>query len=367
MVLSYFYPFRGGAENQALLLSDKLRHKGVDVMVLTRSFDHLPVFETIRSIPVFRAIKTVNMRTLFGARYFFSCIFFMIAKRKHYDIFHCHILQGFHSAAAVIVGRLFKKKSIIKVASTGVTSDFKQLRQVLAGKYILRLLRKTDRLIATSGQSAAEARQEGFSDEQIRIIPNGVDTLRFKPLDQYVYSRSRIVCVSRLIKGKGIDVLIDAFARLYHENICRRLEVVGSGPEQARLVEKAAGFECAADIVFHGETAHVEDFFDNSCIFVQPSLSEGMSNVILEAMACGLPVVATRTGAAADIIQDSLNGMLVDAGSVEQICDAVTKIGSDEAYAQSLGSNARKTVEDSFSIESTVRRYRELYRELAES
>jgi glycosyltransferase involved in cell wall biosynthesis len=291
----------------------------------------------------------------------------MIAKRKQYDILHCHILQGFHSAAAIIVGRLFKKKVVIKIANTGVSSDFVHLKRVLGSHYILRLLKKVDRLVATSKQSAVEARREGFLDQQIVMIPNGVDTGRFKFLDEYASSRSRIVCVGRLVKVKGIDILIEAFGQLKREGLCRRLDIVGGGPERTVLSEKAVNLGCDEDIRFHGEVGNVEDFFDNTCVFVQPSLAEGMSNVLLEAMACGLPVIATRTGAATDIIQDGVNGLLVDADSAGQIRDAVQKIMSDEAFAQALGNNARKTVENTCSIDSVARKYIELYRELVAS
>lgn len=253
------------------------------------------------------------------------------------------------------------------MASTGVSSDFNHLRRVLGGNPILRFLKKTDILVATSTQAAIEARREGFLDGQIAVIPNGVDVRRFKSSDRYAHARSRIVCVGRLISGKGVDILIDAFVRLQREGICRQLDVVGSGPEYDTLSEKAAKLGCAGEVVFHGEVADVERFFDTPCVFVQPSLSEGMSNVILEAMSCGLPVIATRTGAATDIIQDSVNGLLVDTGSAEQICDAVRKIVSDETFARLLGSNARKTIEDTCSIDSVARKYMELYRELIAS
>lgn len=367
MVLSYFYPFRGGAENQALLLSEHLMQKGLDVSVLTRSFAGIPAFEHIRTVSVYRAIHTVNAPTLFSLWYFFSCIFFMIVKRNRYDILHCHIVQGFHSAAAVIVGRVFKKKVMIKIASTGVTSDFNHLRRVLGGNYILRFLKKTDTLIATSTQAAIEARREGFLDGQIAIIPNGVDIRRFKPSNRYAHARSRIVCVGRLISGKGVDILIDAFAQLQREGICRQLDVIGSGPECDALSEKAAKLGCVGEVVFHGEVSKVEDCLDNTCVFVQPSRSEGMSNVILEAMSCGLPVIATRTGAASDIIQDSVNGLLVDVGSVEHIRDAVKKIVFDEAFARALGSNARKTIEKKYCIAHVAKQYIELYQKLLES
>jgi glycosyltransferase involved in cell wall biosynthesis len=367
MVLSYFHPFRGGAENQALLLSETLRQRGLEVAVLTRAFNQFPDFETIGSVPVYRQIQTVNARTLFGLWYFISCIFFMIVQRKHYDILHCHIVQGFHSIAAVIVGRLFKKKVVIKIANTGVSSDFIHARRVLAGGYILRFLRKTDRLIATSRQSAIEAHRQGFSDAQITMIPNGVDTRRFKPSGRSEHSRSRIICVGRLVKVKGIDVLIDAFSQLKREGTCGHLDIVGAGPEHDTLLKKAVDMGCAEEVIFHGEVADVESFFDTSCVFVQPSLAEGMSNVLLEAMACGLPVVATRAGAATDIIQDSVNGLLVDTGSAGGIRDAVRKIVCDEEFAQALGSNARKTVADTCSIDIIARQYMELYRELIAS
>ncbi len=367
MVLSYFHPFRGGAENQALLLSENLRHKGLDVSVLTRSFNNLPAGEVLRTVPVYRAIKTVNVRTLFGVCYFFSSLFFMIAKRKQYDILHCHIVQGFHSAAAVIAGRLLKKKVVLKIANTGVSSDFIHLKQVLGGRFILRLLKKADRLIATSQQSAIEARREGFLDQQITMIPNGVDTRRFKSAAGNASSRTRIVCVGRLVKVKGMDILIEAFGQLKREGLCRRLDIVGGGPERTTLSEKAVNLGCDEGIRFHGEVGNVEDFFDTTCIFVQPSLAEGMSNVLLEAMACGLPVIATRTGAAMDIIEDGVNGLLVDTDSAGQIRDAVQKIMSDEAFAQALGNNARKTVENTCSIDSVARKYIELYRELVTS
>jgi len=367
MVLSYFHPFRGGAENQALLLSENLRQKDLDVSVLTRAFENLPPFETIRTIPVSRCIKTVNVRTLFGFFYFFSCIFFMIAKRKQYDILHCHIVQGFHSAAAVIAGRLLKKKVVLKIANTGISSDFIHLKRVLGGRFILRLLKKTDMLIATSRQSAIEARREGFSGRQITMIPNGVDSERFKPSGEYASSRFRIVCVGRLVRVKGFDILIEAFGQLKREGLCTRLDIVGGGPEHMALLEKAATLDCAEDVIFHGEVGNVDDFFDTACIFVQPSLAEGMSNVLLEAMACGLPVIATRTGAAMDIVEHGVNGLLVDTDSAGQICDAVQEIISDEAFAQVLGNNARKTVENTCSIDSVARKYIELYRELVTS
>lgn len=367
MVLSYFHPFRGGAENQALLLSETMRRKGLDVSVLTRACKHLPDFEIVRTVPVRRAIKTVQARTLFGLWYFCSCLAYMIVKSRQYDVLHCHILQGFHSAAAVIAGRMLQKKVVIKIANTGASSDFLHAKGLRGGMHILRLLKKADVLVATSRQSAREACAEGFSDAQIAIIPNGVDTVRFRPSGIQVQTRTRIVCAGRLVKIKGLTVLLEAFHQLKLDGICRRLDIVGAGPEHDCLVQQAAELGCADDVIFHGEVGTVEDFFDNTCVFVQPSLAEGMSNVLLEAMACGLPVVATRTGAATDIIDDGVNGFLVDTASAAQIGAAVKKIIADEGLARRLGAMARLTIEDKYSIEAVAGRYVDLYRSLLAS
>ncbi len=365
MALSYFHPFCGGAENQALLLAEALQERGVDVSVLTRSFKGLPVLERIRGVPVHRRIRTVEAPLLFSLWYAVSCIAFMALNRKRYDIIHCHILQGFHSPAAVIAGLLFKKMTVIKITSSGPTSDFSSLSKVFLGAFILKVLRRADRLAVTSAASAREALEQGFSREQVVCIPNGVDTRRFAPRNGPAQARTRIICVGRLISGKGHTVLLDAFAQLYRESGSLRLEIVGDGPEKRNLERKAEQLGLGRAVVFHGETASVETFFDNTAVAVQPSLSEGMSNVILEAMAAGLPVIATRTGAAPDVIRNGVNGILVDPGSADQISDAVKQIISDEALARRLGAGARRTVEERYAISSIAEKYMDLYRGLA--
>lgn len=367
MALSYFHPYRGGAENQALLLAGALRKRGLDVCVMTRSFRHLPSFERIHGVPVHRCIKTISAGKLFSLLYAASSFLFMLRHRRRYDVIHCHILQGFHSPAAVIAGFLLKKKTVIKLTSSGPTSDFVSLAGVCLGGTILKLLRRTDRLVATSAVSAREARQHGFSPGQIVLIPNGVDTRRFRPREQYADARDRIVCAGRLIAGKGIDTLIEAFAQLRSDLPGLRLDIVGDGPQRGSLVEKAAEAGCRDAVSFHGEVQDVERFFDNRCVFVQPSLSEGMSNVILEAMACGLPVVATRAGASPDIVRDGANGVLVDAGSIVQIRGALHRVISDEDFARRLGTKARKTIEENYAIDIVAERYSELYHDLLKS
>ncbi len=367
MVISYFHPYRAGAENQALLLSENLMKRDVEVLVLTRYFNDRLKFEYVNNIPVHRFIKTVEMGKLFGIAYFFYCLLFMFLKRKSYDIIHCHILHGFHSAAAVIIKMILKKKVVIKITSSGFTSDFITLKKVLFGSFILRFLKYADKIVALCSKSAEEAKKEGFSDNQIICIPNGVDTERFKPSGSYTEKRDRIVCVGRLIEIKGVDILMDAFRLLRDEGIRLKLEIFGDGQEKIRLKDKAMSLGISEDVIFHGLVQDIENYLNNTCLFVQSSLSEGMSNVILEAMAAGLPVVATHTGGAPDMIQSGSNGLLVEPGSYGQIRDAVKKVISDEPFAQKLGKQARKTIEEKYSIDIVTNQYIDLYNKIINS
>jgi len=364
MIIAKFHPVIGGTENQALLLCKSLIKRGVDVSVLTRQVNGLPDYADVQGVPVARAIRVVDRGKLFGVTYFLSCLYFLFVHRRKFDLVHCHILHGFHSMASVLLRKIFRKKVIIKVASTGVLSDLVMLRQSLFGAYMLRFLRGADRLVALCSQAVAEARAHGFPEDRIVSIPNGVDASRFKPLLSREHSRKKIVYAGSLTATKGVDVLIDAFAGLHQEHALLRLDIFGDGPLRERLQEKAAQLGLSEEIRFYGAVSGIERHLDSSCIFVQPSMVEGMSNVILEAMAAGLPVVATRVGAAPDMIKDGVNGLLVDAGKPDQIRDAVVRIVSDDDFAQQIGRAARRVIESHYAIEEVADQYRTLYNDI---
>jgi glycosyltransferase involved in cell wall biosynthesis len=261
---------------------------------------------------------------------------------------------------------LFGKKVIIKVASSGVLSDFTMLKNSLLGVRMLSFLHHADRIIALCRQSVAEAHENGFQCKKIVVIPNGVNAGRFKPVHSKAGARKRIVYAGSLAPTKGVDVLIDAFFLLKRQQTDLVLDIFGSGPLRDSLRDKAVSLGLAGDVIFHGSVPDIERRLNSACIFVQPSLVEGMSNVILEAMAAGLPVVATTTGAAPEIIQDGVNGLLVNPGSLDQLYAAVGRLLSDETLAVRISRNARASIEAFYSIETVAGTYAELYQQLLE-
>lgn len=360
IVISYFHPHRGGAEQQAVLLAAELQRRGLAVDVLTRHFPGLPRRETVMGVPVHRAIATMPWCKLFGISYFFSCLLFFMKHRRTYDIIQCYILQGYHCPAAMVMKHLFGKKVIMRVSATGPLSDFRLVRQGLGGDFFLRFVSAADNVIVLCSQSQQEALAAGFSPEQIVRIPNCVDTAVFAPPPKPAVS-GNILFAGRLDKMKGVDVLLASIAELRARGVTCCCTIVGDGPSKKELEQRAAALALNGQVVFTGPRPDIVSYLHQASAFVLPSHSEGMPNVILEAMACGLPIVATAVGGIPDIIQNGRNGLLIPPGDAAALAAALAALLNDADLAARLGSQARSDAECRYSITSVVDRYLMLY------
>lgn len=363
MVISQFYPRLGGAEQQALNLARALRADGLAVSVLTRRIDNLPNYETIQDIPVYRHIRAYPGTRHFSIAYLLSALWFFVRRRNDYDIIHCHIAQGFHSPAALLCRALLGAKVVIKVAATGPLSDFKTLASVRFGSAILRQLRHADRIVCPCSQAASEARAAGIARDRIALIPNGVDTGYFVPAGG-TGRRADVIFVGRLDHMKGVHVLLQAVQILKGRGVRQRFHIIGDGPDRPALEAMAQQLNIKESALFAGESPDVLAYLQRSAVFVLPSLSEGLSNVILEAMACGLPVVATRVGGNVELIEDHISGLLVGPAQPRELADALEQVLTNRALALRLGAAARTRALDKFSIISVAARYQELYEAL---
>lgn len=248
------------------------------------------------------------------------------------------------------------------MSSSGETSDIKLLKRSLMGKFFYPLIKRVDAVVSVCKQSTRELINGGFSEERIAEIPNGVD------LDRFVQRPPRqglkgpiITFVGRLDRYKGVDFLLEAFKRVITQNSNSRLLIVGTGPDETLLKDKTVRLHLEENIQFLGKREDVFSLLLDSDIFVLPTLSEGMSNVLLEAMACGLPVVTTSVGGNCDLISNGHNGLLVPPGDSDALGEALIEILHDAALAGRLGDEARKTVQENYSLEFITDRYLALY------
>jgi glycosyltransferase involved in cell wall biosynthesis len=160
---------------------------------------------------------------------------------------------------------------------------------------------------------------------------------------------------------KGVDVLLKAIAELNALGLKTTCTVVGDGPLKEQLQETAQTLGVAGQTVFAGVCADPADYLKKASFFVLPSRSEGMPNVLLEAMACGLPIIATSVGGIPDIIRDGCNGLVIAPDDVPALRLALTSLMTDHDLVRRLGKQARKDAEEHFSIDKVADAYLSLY------
>ncbi len=174
-----------------------------------------------------------------------------------------------------------------------------------------------------------------------------------------------ILSIGRLSKEKAHIDLIDAFASLRESNpeLQARLIIVGDGPERERLIAAANASTCAERIIFVGQVSDVESFYAVADVFVLPSHSEGSPNVLLEAMAANVPVVATAVGGVPEIVENETSALLISANDPKQMAAAIKRVLGDEELAKRLTKNAAARITKNHSPEQHAKSLITVYRD----
>ncbi|HLK10071.1 MAG TPA: glycosyltransferase [Candidatus Binatia bacterium] len=231
--------------------------------------------------------------------------------------------------------------------------------------------RRVDTIVANAAALREESEAQGVR-ARWEIIPSGVDAARFRATAAAGEAKAAlgldprrpvVGTVGRLEPRKGHDQLLAAAELLAAERDGRAPQVllVGDGPLRARLEGQAAG--SAARVTFTGALADVRPALAAMDVFVLPSLAEGMSNALLEAMAAGRPVVATAVGGTREVCEEGRTGVLVPPGDVPAMARAIGRLLAEPARAATLGSAGRRLVEARFDARAMVARLECFYEE----
>lgn len=214
-------------------------------------------------------------------------------------------------------------------------------------------------VVTTSEMSSSVIDRFPDCKEKITIIPNYVDTRLFKPNVKSSTGKERLCFVGRLAPEKNLSALLDAI-----DGIDVDLDIIGEGPLLKQLQEQAGNRK---NIRFHGRVAHrkLPAFFQQSTAFVFPSLYEGHPKTPIEAMACGLPVIATDVSGTREIIQHNETGWLCNTDA-ESLRNGIKAVLSDPALQVRLGSTARRFVVEKYSLDHIVELELNLYQSLFE-
>ena len=236
------------------------------------------------------------------------------------------------------------------------------------------LKRHVDRVILLN-EAMRQLYQEacGYSDEQIYVLPNAVDVERFSPRPREVRLAAQwnlgpdhfvIGSVGGLNRNKGHRFLIEAFSRLLPHLPQARLLLVGEGRHRRRLEDLAHRLALGDKVVFAGHQRDTPRWLSLFDVFVQPSVIESDPLAVHEAMAMGLPIVATNRGGLPELLAEGEAGVLVPPGQPGALAEAILELAADPPRARALGEQARRRAVERYDLRDYERRLWELYQSL---
>jgi L-malate glycosyltransferase len=316
-----------------------------------------------RGIPILDySVSTLKDLRVVGSQY-----------RLARDIRRCgiqivHTYNLYSNLFAIPAAKFAGARVVASIRDMGVyLSPSKQRLQ----RYICRL---ADRIVVNARAIKDWLADDGYDARRIIVIPNGIDVARFEQSGMTGSVRRElgiptnallIGVVGRVTQFKGVEDFLRAAAIIAPQFPTAHFLVVGGGigrtatlnrddEYRQELMHLAAQLGLQNRVVFAGFRTDVERMFSALTVSVQPSLSEGLSNVVLESMAAGLPVVATRVGGTPEVVQDGVNGLLVPPADSVALAEAIRRLLADSALAQRLGDAARRSVAERFSVRRLV-------------
>lgn len=351
MVISTPFPPEEGIGYYVYNLSKKMIEKGHKVTVITKgklkiekiNFDGICVFK-VPFIPLYPFHISI-----YG--YFINKMLKKI--ENNFDIIHIHTpLSPVIKTSLPIVSTVHT--SVIEDARHIEIVDIKSLlvkkifTKLVSKPLLFNLINRSCAVTTVSNSVASELKiYFGFSNAI--VVGNGVDEKIFKPINNK-NKRKYILYVGRLSYRKGLFDLLKC-AKIICERYNINFFLIGKGELKRKLKDKINKEGLQSKVLFLGYVSRKElvHLYQNATVFVIPSHYEGLPTVILEAMACGLPVVATEIGANKDVINNCKNGLLIPTKSPEKMAEAISTLIEDEELRIKLGKNARKTIQEKFT------------------
>ena len=243
----------------------------------------------------------------------------------------------------------------------------------LLGEKILKRL--TDAFVCVSQSEFENAMELGIAERmRAHVINNGVDTAVFCPhdIDRKSYRSAWgledktfvIGCVARFDVDKGHEYLIPAFRLFHNSHPAAKLILVGDGPEKEKMEKLVAESGLAEQVVFTGLRQDVPDLLQMFNLFVSASLKEGMPYTLIEAMASGVPVVATNVIGNKDVVTDGKTGLLVEPRSSEALREGMERLYQHRELMQAIRENGPEEVKRNYSVDTSERELFRLYDQL---
>lgn len=316
-------------------------------------------------------LKTLWFRRRAGIDLSLALKVAQLVRSEKCELIHAHQYSPF---AYALLARMYGRKVPILFSEHGrFANDCRRMRRIAANRW---LLSAQDRVTAVSeGVREALIRCEGIARHRITVISNGVNVSYFSPPSQAEKEAIRfklgirpewfvIVMVARLDPVKDHATAVRAFERTYKQFPNARLLIVGDGPEYSRIKRWSEERGLSSVILLCGEQPETLDYYRAADCFLLTSISEGMPLSVLEAMSCSLPVVATRCGAVAEMVQDGVTGFTAATGDDMMLAKHLINLARELELRGKLGTAGRRKCIELYDWCQTTERYARLYEEM---
>ena len=271
-----------------------------------------------------------------------------------------------HGLLAYLLGRLTRRRVCIQVIGGPrevidggfgmdqwqVPRPSKRLERLYLG-----MLRRTDILMVVGTETKRYLASNGVAEGRIHVISSKIDPLRFRPMP----GESRdydLIIAAQLIKRKQVDQFLRIVAELRPRHVQLRAAILGDGPLRGDLERQAERLGIRDRVDFLGFHEDVERYYQRARVFVLTSSAEGLSLAMLEAMACGLPVVVPAVGDLADVVRNGETGYLIPNGDLHGFVAALDNLLGNEELRRRIGEKACSTIRQGYLVENGARHWR---------
>jgi len=353
-----------GAENVMLELSSALIELGHDVTIGIFYNKHTPNTDLIEAVKrrgmpfeVFECGGKIDFKTVYQiAKYI---------RRQRTDLVHCH---GYKSNIYACLANIFARKKLITTCHNWINSSSKMsFYSFLDKKFITRF----DRVVSVSLPVKEALIDAGVKEKNVHLISNGIDIQTFAlgpNVDCFAGDMpegvTRIGCVGRISEEKGLDYLLNAAHDLLKHRTDCHFVIVGDGPLLDSLKEQAARLDILDYVHFTGRRADIPEVLASLDIFAMPSLTEGQPMALLEAMASGLPIIASAVGDIPKILKNGELGIIIPPADTARLTEAILTYLDSPLQASEMSDRARRAAEEQYSSARMAREYEEVYEAL---
>jgi glycosyltransferase involved in cell wall biosynthesis len=367
MIVSAYFPPREGIGFYVWNLARELKHQGHDVLIITRGTKKTTWCEVVEEIPIWRP-PFLPIYPLHVHLHGFHVNKLLSVLSSELDILHIHtplVKKPNVNLPLLVTVHTTIKAGIRTFAISDLYTFLNKLQAPISVSIEKQLIVNANRLICVAKSVSNELRAYGINQDSAGVLGNLVDTSVFFPnMKSYDKKTPYILTVGRLAPRKGLEDLLSCAEIIKSRGIQLKFLIAGEGPLRQKIMKMIQVKGLNDTVKLLGLVTNrnlLVDLYRNSIAYVHPAHYEGLPTVVLEAMACSKPVIATSVSGIPDVIENNFNGILVPPHAPDQLADGIIRIIQNRGLGEQLGKDARESILNRYSCEVVANNYTREY------